>query len=344
MSYYDDLSVGSSDGGNDSSSEEENESNGDMEDRPPIGSDLWSRCILHLDIDCFYCQCEEIDRNLRQVKPPRPLAIGQKHIIVTCNYEARKYGVKKLQLRENAMAACPDLWIVEGSDLQQYRRHSRAVYEAFRRTLTEISFNLSPEEELTIPAKKGTMDEMMADLTPAVNRMMKTKQSETDFVVDEEHSFYTFGETAPSSVAVVVEDQTGQEAVVNFNGGCVADRLPVSRRNVHDAFGTQQERNLCIKRLKLASRLVAWICKRIRDATGFHTTGGISVSPLLAKLSSDLNKPKSINTLLPWRSSRLMYSMPLRKMQNVGSRTMRALEGCMIPSPSNGRKKIKTVL
>ena len=178
MSYYDDLSVGSSDGGNDSSSEEENESNGDMEDRPPIGSDLWSRCILHLDIDCFYCQCEEIDRNLRQVKPPRPLAIGQKHIIVTCNYEARKYGVKKLQLRENAMAACPDLWIVEGSDLQQYRRHSRAVYEAFRRTLTEISFNLSPEEELTIPAKKGTMDEMMADLTPAVDRMMKTKQSE----------------------------------------------------------------------------------------------------------------------------------------------------------------------
>jgi nucleotidyltransferase/DNA polymerase involved in DNA repair len=35
-----------------------------------------------LDVDCFYVQCEEIDRNLRG-KNPRPLAIGQKHIIVS---------------------------------------------------------------------------------------------------------------------------------------------------------------------------------------------------------------------------------------------------------------------
>ena len=97
---------------------------------------------MHHLLKYSYCQCEEIDRNLRQVKPPRPLAIGQKHIIVTCNYEARKRGVKKLQLRENAMVVCPDLWIVEGSDLQRYRYHSRKVYESFRNALYEISTKL----------------------------------------------------------------------------------------------------------------------------------------------------------------------------------------------------------
>ena len=102
---------------------------------------------MYLQIDCFYCQCEEIDRNLRQENPPRPIAVGQKHIIVTSNYEARKYGVKKLQSRESAMAACPQLWIVEGSDLEHYRRHSRAVYEAFRDGLRDITKELLQEKQ-----------------------------------------------------------------------------------------------------------------------------------------------------------------------------------------------------
>ena len=25
-------------------------------------SSIWSRCIIHLDVDCFYCQCEERSR------------------------------------------------------------------------------------------------------------------------------------------------------------------------------------------------------------------------------------------------------------------------------------------
>jgi hypothetical protein len=146
MSYY---------GGDSSSDESENDAytshnssstsilGGEREDSH------WARSLLYLAmIDCFYCQCEEIDRDLRAQKPLRPLAIGQKHIIVTCNYEARKCGVKKLQLREHAMAACPELWIVEGSDLESYRRHSRAVYESFRSCLQEISSELRKDPSL----------------------------------------------------------------------------------------------------------------------------------------------------------------------------------------------------
>jgi hypothetical protein len=45
---------------------------------------LWGRTIVHLDIDCFYVQAEEIERGLRDSgRPIPPLAIGQKHIIVS---------------------------------------------------------------------------------------------------------------------------------------------------------------------------------------------------------------------------------------------------------------------
>jgi DNA polymerase iota len=344
VSYYGDLSASSS-----SDDDEEDEEESSISSENENYSDLWSRCIVHLDIDCFYCQCEEIDRDLR--KNPRPMAIGQKHIIVTCNYEARSYGVKKLQLREDAMAACPSLWIVEGSDIQNYKRYSRAVYEAFRRALQEIA----AEKGIPIPTRKGAMDEMMADLSSVVNQILQDgTETAADSANKDEKNYQTtfvFGESAcPTKL---VEDQTGQTTVVSFHkNGTAQDspsrNLPLHRRNVHEEYGIEQDRQTCIRRLSIASMLVARICQSVFNETGFYTTGGISVSPLLAKLASDLNKPKSTNLLYPWRSASLIYSMPLRKMNGVGHGTIRALEGCMetfSTSPSTSqRKDVKTVL
>lgn len=336
---------------------------------PPL-ENLWSRCILHLDIDCFYCQCEELDRNLTA---GRPLAIGQKHIIVTCNYEARRYGVKKLQLRESAMAACPHLWIVEGSDLLQYKRHSRKVYEAFRLALEEIAAEI-PGISI-IPAKKGCMDEMMADLSEVVNQMLQRGTIPDDDTAttaptmdNKNHddcrryyqSNFVYGDS--DNPVTLVEDQTGQTTTVtsslqsssgtspskNNNTNTHSNRIPLSRRNVHDncydSTNKREQELLCSQRLHLAGRLVARVCRRIVQETGFYTTGGISVSPLLAKLASDLNKPKSINLLYPWRSSPLLYSMPLRKLHGLGRSTMKALDPCLASSGNANNSDVKTVL
>jgi DNA polymerase iota len=52
-----------------------------------------SRTIVHIDADCFYAQVEMLrDPTLRD----KPLGIQQKNIVVTCNYKAREFGVKKL--------------------------------------------------------------------------------------------------------------------------------------------------------------------------------------------------------------------------------------------------------
>jgi nucleotidyltransferase/DNA polymerase involved in DNA repair len=84
------------------------------------------------------------------------------------------------------------------------------------------------------------------------------------------------------------------------------------------------------------------ICQKIFTQTQFHTSAGISVSPLLAKLAGGLNKPKAINLLFPWRSSDLMYGMPLRKMNNVGHRTMRALEGALLTQEASTSQQLNS--
>lgn len=65
-----------------------------------------SRTIIHIDIDCFYAQVEILKNpNLKNV----PLGIQQKNIVVTSNYIAREYGIKKCMQIVEAKKLCPGL-------------------------------------------------------------------------------------------------------------------------------------------------------------------------------------------------------------------------------------------
>lgn len=57
-----------------------------------------------------------------------PLAVQQKQIVVTCNYEARRRGLRKLQLIKEARQICPDVVIVLGEDLSKFRDASKEIF------------------------------------------------------------------------------------------------------------------------------------------------------------------------------------------------------------------------
>ena len=61
-----------------------------------------------------------------------PLAVQQKQIIVTCNYEARRRGLHKLQLISEAKKICPDVVIVLGEDLTRFRDASKALFNCLK--------------------------------------------------------------------------------------------------------------------------------------------------------------------------------------------------------------------
>lgn len=64
-----------------------------------------------------------------------PLAVQQKQIIVTCNYEARRRGLYKLQLITEAKKVCPDVVIVLGEDLTRFRNASKELYSFLRQSI-----------------------------------------------------------------------------------------------------------------------------------------------------------------------------------------------------------------
>lgn len=122
-------------------------------------NDLLSRCVIHLDVDYFYCQCEEI---ANPTLAARPVAIGQKHIIVTSNYIARSMGVKKLQSKSDALRVCPSLLIIDGSDIERYRDASTLIYTTFRKIVKSLHSDNT--------ARKGGLDEYFADITSTVEK------------------------------------------------------------------------------------------------------------------------------------------------------------------------------
>ncbi|XP_011555941.3 DNA polymerase iota [Plutella xylostella] len=121
-----------------------------------------SRSIIHIDIDCFYAQVEMIrNPELRSV----PLGVQQKNIVVTSNYEARKFGIQKCMLVTDAVKACPNLKLVNGEDLQPYRIASNKIF-----TLLQT---------WKCPVEKLGMDENFIDVTNLVQERVKMVDSKS---------------------------------------------------------------------------------------------------------------------------------------------------------------------
>ena len=85
------------------------------------------RKVLHIDCDCFFAAVEMREQpHLREV----PLAIGgesdRRGVIATCNYEARKFGVRSAMATASARRLCPDLVVIPGR-MALYREVSAQV-------------------------------------------------------------------------------------------------------------------------------------------------------------------------------------------------------------------------
>src|SRR5690625_3397488 len=89
------------------------------------------RKIIHCDADCFFAAIEmRDDPSLRN----RPMAVGgspqSRGVISTCNYEARRYGVRSAMASAHAQRLCPDLLIVPHR-MDAYREASQALRQIF---------------------------------------------------------------------------------------------------------------------------------------------------------------------------------------------------------------------
>lgn len=226
----------------------------------------------------------------------RPFAVGQAHIIVTCNYMARSSGIKKLMSKEAALRILPSLIIVDGSDLTLYRRQSRRIYLCFREALSKHRLNqdqdIDEDKVLAVKACKGEMDEMFADLTCHVSKLLpKDNDERTSSLVDESVCFVYGSQGSDISVS---EDQSGATSRISLHCGArnVSDGVPGCSYNDVSDWGDEVDRMACAKRLHGATLICQHIKQEIKTKTGFNVCIGISISPMLAKIASDLQVMK----------------------------------------------------
>ncbi len=104
------------------------------------------RVILHVDMNSFYASVEmAYDPSLKG----KPLAIAgnveeRRGIIVTCSYEARKFGVKTTMPLWEARKLCPQL-VVMKPNFERYRAASMGMFEILRH-YTELVEPVSIDE------------------------------------------------------------------------------------------------------------------------------------------------------------------------------------------------------
>jgi len=131
-------------------------------------------------MDCFYAAIEvRDDPSLRG----RPVAVGgspdQRGVLCTCNYEARRYGVRSAMPSAHALRLCPDLVLLP-VNMEKYQQVSRKIQGIFRR-YTEIVEPVSLDEaylDVTdAPHFKGSATLIAQDIRRSIYLSLKLTAS-----------------------------------------------------------------------------------------------------------------------------------------------------------------------
>ncbi|MBL7830309.1 MAG: DNA polymerase IV [Saprospiraceae bacterium] len=111
---------------------------------------MYSKAILHMDLDSFFVSVECL-RNSSFIG--KPLIVGggsDRGVVSSCSYEARRFGVQSAMPMKMALRLCPDAIVLKG-DMEAYSQYSTLVTEIIRQDAPIF--------------EKSSIDEFYLDLT-----------------------------------------------------------------------------------------------------------------------------------------------------------------------------------
>jgi DNA polymerase-4 len=107
------------------------------------------RAIVHMDLDTFFVSCVRL-QNSDWEGIPLIVGGGDRGVVASCSYEARRFGVRSAMPIKMALKLCPEAKIVKG-DMELFSRYSN--------TVTQIIEEKAPVVE------KASIDEHYLDIT-----------------------------------------------------------------------------------------------------------------------------------------------------------------------------------
>lgn len=108
------------------------------------------RSIVHCDLDTFFVSVERLQNSKLIGQPVLIGGNGDRGVVASCSYEARKYGVHSAMPMKLALRMCPEAIVVRGD---------HDLYSKFSGIVTEII-----EEEAPL-VEKASIDEHYLDVT-----------------------------------------------------------------------------------------------------------------------------------------------------------------------------------
>lgn len=110
---------------------------------------MFQNAIAHLDLDAFFASVEIMKNSALKGKPLIVGGVGDRGVVASCSYEARRFGVRSAMPVRMALKLCPDALVLRG-DHDEYSRQSK--------TVTDIIDAEAPAFE------KASIDEFYLDL------------------------------------------------------------------------------------------------------------------------------------------------------------------------------------
>ena len=108
------------------------------------------RHIAHLDLDSFFVSVELLRNPKLKGKPVLIGGSGDRGVVASCSYEARKFGIHSAMPMKVARRLCSHATIVRG-DMEEYSKQSRIVTEIVKDTVPLF--------------EKSSIDEFYVDMT-----------------------------------------------------------------------------------------------------------------------------------------------------------------------------------
>lgn len=108
-----------------------------------------ARAIVHMDLDTFFVSCERLT-NSQLEGIPLIIGGGDRGVVASCSYEARRFGVRSAMPIHMAIKLCPQAKIIKG-DMELYSQLSHDV--------TQVIQEKAPIME------KASIDEFYLDIT-----------------------------------------------------------------------------------------------------------------------------------------------------------------------------------
>lgn len=132
------------------------------------------RVVFLVDMNAFYISCERTRHPEIEGKPAAVAGnpINRTGIILTANYEARKYGIKTTMIIRDALRLCPNLIIIP-PDHQFYEQKSKEVMQILSSYTPVIEQNSIDEAWLDMTGCNGIFGE---PLESAKNIMERIKE------------------------------------------------------------------------------------------------------------------------------------------------------------------------